>query len=156
MRRKLILTLIALTITTFTSSAHAETQGALECVQQKLTALKNVNSGNVGSMLRQHFSVNALAASAYGGGAKWKAHPEDHAKILGHFSEGAPLKRLVDGLEAYRNAKLMTATAMGRKVAVTMKSDGKSMHSTVVFAADSCTIVYMCVNGIGCIHELFK
>ena len=148
-------------LTALTLSAHtgnAESADVLACTTQKLEALKSVTAENIESKLRQHFSIPALAIAAYGGGAKWKAHPSAQEEILSHFSDTKRLKRLFDGLEGFKNATLIKLVAGGnlRTGIVTVRSGKETLHATVTFSGTSCTIVYMCVAGVGCIHELFR
>ncbi len=150
-----ILVVSALTLTTCTYAAE---KGVLMCVQQKFKALRGVNPGNAQAMLYRHFSVSALAIAAYGGGAKWKANPQDHQKVLNRFKDKKRIGRLAKALSGYKSAKAQKVTTNQKnRVAIVIASTKAGPKKvTIVFAPQSCTVTRLCVDGAGCAHQLFQ
>ena len=142
-----------LLITTATLAKDAQ-----QCTEEKLQALRTVTAQNVGTKLRQHFSVPALARAVIGGAAKWKANPDQHQDILARFSDPIRLASLYDSLAKFKDAKVLKYEKSSHPhIALTrIRASGQNYTVTIAYAKGSCTIIRMCTTGKGCAYELFR
>ena len=137
---------------------NIRTAYALEesCIYNAVASLSTLQKSNVASRLKSNFSILSLAKAAYGGGAKWKANPDDHEAILARFSDTALLERLYKELEKFKvvtKVKFVEVTPV--KIITQMTAGGERKTVTFFGKKGSCRFSNLCIKGAGCVHELF-
>ena len=126
------------------------------CIYNAVASLSTLQKNNVASRLKSNFSILSLAKAAYGGGAKWKANPDDHEAILARFADTALLERLYKELDAYKDVtKIKFVEVTPTKIIALITAGGKRKTVTFFGKEGSCRFNNMCVKGAGCVHELF-
>ncbi len=151
--RKILIFIGALCVLPIQNAQNAEA-GTEACVQQKFAVMKQVTTGNVSTLFRQHFDQESLVIAAAGGPVKWKGLSEAEKKAKREkLSDKNRLAQLAESFGAYKSAEITKVTATGTKAILIAKTH-KGNKTVTMFFGKNCKITRMCSGGI-CVHNLF-
>jgi hypothetical protein len=152
MRRKLFIAIVLPILSVLSTNAHADVKA---CVHQKFAAMKQVTTGNVGSMFKQHFDQESLVIAANQGELAWRRLTKaDQDAAREKLSDNQRLVKLVKTFNEYKSAELTKVTAVSAKAVLIVKTHNGNKTVTIFFGKN-CKITRMCTDGI-CVHQLFR